>query len=332
MLIDNFLSLDSFWGIIMARVSVFHEYDIFDQSVGIAVADVANRHFIRVNEGISRTELFGNFTYSGIHIGGTLQSYQYFEGGILLARATNINVDYGRYNDLLFTGGAERGISYLLSRGDYIRMSSGDDRIGAYNGNDRLKGLAGDDTLSGGRGNDTVFGNSGDDQVFGNGGADLLRGGGGNDRLFGGSGHDRLLGQAGNDKLVGGGGNDRLNGGGGDDVLRGGVGSDFLIGKGGADRIIGGGGNDRIAGGAGDDVLTGGQGADRFIFNRGDGTDTIRDFQHGVDQINIGRGANSFSQLDISRDGFDTVIEFADVTIIVEDELPRSFSAADFIF
>lgn len=319
----------------MARLVVFEEFNSLELAVTqseTAVATVANRRFIRLVDGDGISEYFGNFIYERNTISGTLQAFQNFDGGILTGRISNINVDFGRYNAILDTGNVERALAHLLSRNDNIRLSSGNDKIEAYNGNDRLNGLAGDDTLSGGRGNDTVFGNSGDDQVFGNGGADLLRGGGGNDRLFGGSGHDRLLGQAGNDKLVGGGGNDRLNGGGGDDVLRGGVGSDFLIGKGGADRIIGGGGNDRIAGGAGDDVLTGGQGADRFIFNRGDGTDTIRDFQHGVDQINIGRGANSFSQLDISRDGFDTVIEFADVTIIVEDELPRSFSAADFIF
>ena len=40
-------------------------------------------------------------------------------------------------------------------------------------------------------------------------------------------------------------------------------------------------GNDQISGGNGNDILTGGAGRDQF--NCGPGTDTITDFQPGVD-------------------------------------------------
>ncbi|MCV9963080.1 hypothetical protein OIU34_14315 [Pararhizobium sp. BT-229] len=51
-----------------------------------------------------------------------------------------------------------------------------------------------------------------------------------------------------------------------------------IHGNGGANRIDGKSGNDIIWGHAGADILTGGTGADQFVFNTGDGKDTITDF------------------------------------------------------
>lgn len=80
------------------------------------------------------------------------------------------------------------------------------------------------------------------------------------------------------------GGDDRLSGGDGNDTLFGGLGNDVL--NGGAD-------NDSLTGGAGSDQLYGGAGSDLFIFSslgdlgRGATRDFIRDFEHGVDQIDL---------------------------------------------
>ena len=52
---------------------------------------------------------------------------------------------------------------------------------------------------------------------------------------------------------------------------------DLLIGTGVADRIDAQGGNDVIVGGAGNDLLDGGSGNDLYVFNLGDGVDTILD-------------------------------------------------------
>jgi hypothetical protein len=68
-----------------------------------------------------------------------------------------------------------------------------------------------------------------------------------------------------------------------DDRLKGGAGSDMLD---------GGKGGDLIQGGAGNDKLTGGDGADTFVFAKGDGKDTITDFdagKHGKDVIEFGK-------------------------------------------
>ena len=107
---------------------------------------------------------------------------------------------------------------------------------------------------------------------------------------------------SGGDKLIGGpgGGNDTLYGGGGNDNLKGGRGNDVLRGD------------------KGDDTLDGGGGADRFVFKRGDGSDTINNFNTGQDHIQIGRGASDFSGLTITQSGSDVEVTFANVSITLD--------------
>lgn len=107
------------------------------------------------------------------------------------------------------------------------------------------------------------------------------------------SGRDTFTGSSGRDKLDGYAGADRLSGGGGADVLWGSDGADTLNGDGGNDVLSGGGGKDSLFGGAGADTLSGGDGADVFILraaaeSRGTaGRDTILDFRHGIDKIDL---------------------------------------------
>lgn len=95
---------------------------------------------------------------------------------------------------------------------------------------------------------------------------DRLLGSGSGDILNGGQGEDTLIGDSGNDVLFGGEGLDSLSGDDGDDQMDGGTQ---------ADQLSGGSGNDTLEGGQGADVLNGGDGRDVYIFNRGDGRDTI---------------------------------------------------------
>lgn len=180
-------------------------------------------------------------------------------------------------------------VSFQVGGGNDDRLD-GDANAGAHT--DFLYGGGGDDRLIGGEGNDRLFGNSGADNLLGDAGADRLRGGGGDDRLTGGEGNDRLFGQRGADELIGGEGDDWLSGGGGGDVL---------------------------TGGAGDDVLRGGAGRDVFLFNEGHGDDRIVDFRIGFDIIEIGGSVAELSDLGFSQRGSDVLIDFADVTVLVED-------------
>jgi Ca2+-binding RTX toxin-like protein len=114
-----------------------------------------------------------------------------------------------------------------------------------------IVGTEASNTLIGTDGADAVSGAGGDDYVFGRDGADVIDAGEGNDYVFG--------------------GNDA-------DVITGGKGHDTLFGDAGNDMLIGDEGNDR---------LTGGAGSDTFSFRDGFGHDTVTDFAHGEDAIEV---------------------------------------------
>lgn len=151
------------------------------------------------------------------------------------------------------------------------------------------------DIYSLGAGDDLAQGSATDDQIWGEEGNDTLFGNDGNDQLTGGMGEDTLNGSSGNDILNGNTGNDILNGGLDNDVIRGDSGNDILLGDldddsnnkqgnynvnsnyGNMEPVYRLGGSDTLQGGQGDDVLAGGAGNDIYIFNKGDGIDTIID-------------------------------------------------------
>jgi Ca2+-binding RTX toxin-like protein len=168
------------------------------------------------------------------------------------------------------------------------QSSDGADVLSGGNGNDLIRGGSGNDRIDGGADSDTLHGDDGDDTAVGGSGIDSLFGGNGNDRLDGGSEDDRYVGgDAGNDTITGGLGMDRLYGGADADRLLGGDGNDRLFGGTGADRIYGDAGDDIVQGEAGNDYLYGNAGMDRFVFDPGNGADTIYDFTNDVDTMLI---------------------------------------------
>ncbi|MDZ4094339.1 MAG: calcium-binding protein [Paracoccaceae bacterium] len=86
-----------------------------------------------------------------------------------------------------------------------------------------------------------------------------------------------------------------MQGSAGADTLTGGAAGDLISGGGGNDLLQGGGGDDILMDGAGADILFGGAGADIFILS-GDGeADVIRDFQVGIDRIDLTDWGRIFS-------------------------------------
>jgi Ca2+-binding RTX toxin-like protein len=80
--------------------------------------------------------------------------------------------------------------------------------------------------------------------------------------------------------------------------------ADTLHGEAGADTLGGGKGNDTIYGDEGNDKLSGGKGIDTFVFENGDGKDTIRDFGNGADLIDFSGQFASFDEIiDAATDG-----------------------------
>ena len=83
--------------------------------------------------------------------------------------------------------------------------------------------------------------------------------------------------------------NDYIDGLEGADTLYGNSGDDTILGSAGNDTLYGGEGNDSLSGGAGTDKLYGGDGEDIFVYNNGDGSDTIADYKE-EDSIQIASG------------------------------------------
>jgi Ca2+-binding RTX toxin-like protein len=232
------------------------------------------------------------------------------------------------------------------------------------------------DQLYGNGGNDELYGSDGKDKLFGGLGKDFLSGGNQDDKLSGDDGDDKLDGGTGNDTLTGGAGKDILKGGDGNDTYiidksdtiveakKGGTdtivadasidlrkftfienleltGTKALngIGSTGNNVISGNDGGNTLWGGKGVDILEGGKGADVFQFVKGDGKDTIVDFQasgKGQDHIDLGDfGSNlKFSSLDIEKLGkHDVSIDFGHGDVLVlHDVNIRDIDARDFQF
>ena len=184
---------------------------------------------------------------------------------------------------------------------DRIHGKGGDDTIFARDGNDTVHGDNGNDTMGGGAGNDRMYGGQGDDLMYGGAGNDRLFGDAGEDMVWAGVGNDSVDGGVGNDTLGGGAGSDTLIGGEGNDVIYGGAGSDLIYGDAGDDTLFGGFGSDTLWGGEGNDLLYGGDGLDMFGFAGASGNDTIRGYEAGVDQLDIG---DQTYEVSVSDSGF----------------------------
>ncbi len=173
----------------------------------------------------------------------------------------------GEYNDNTATAGDD---AYFM---DYT--------YGNY-----MRSLSGSDTIYGGNQNDIIETCSGGNLIDGGDGDDYLRGQDDKDIIFGGNGNDTIKGEAGDDILFGGDGDDTIYG---DDTYK------FNVTN-----------NDIIRGGKGNDVIFSKYGNDTFIFDRGDGQDTIIESE-GVDTLFFGNDI-SWEDLQFTRDGDNMVI------------------------
>ncbi|MBS4773935.1 MAG: hypothetical protein KHX55_06650, partial [Proteobacteria bacterium] len=219
----------------------------------------------------------------------------------------------------------------LTNNGDTVYGNGGFDTINGGSGNDTIVGGKGNDSLSGSYGNDTYIWNLGDgmDTISDNEGENVIQLGGGislSDLTFSRNVNNLNIIVNGEENqgitianyFIR---NDRqkytLNFADGSSVNLAQVGltlqqgdsddnistmdyDDVIYGNGGNDTIYSNGGNDIIIGGKGNDVLYGSYGNDTYIWNLGDGMDTISD-NEGENVIQLGGGI-SLSNLTFSRD------------------------------
>jgi Ca2+-binding RTX toxin-like protein len=226
----------------------------------------------------------------------------------------------------ILTGDARIDLMEGTENDDFLFGMSGNDVLIGADGNDQLDGGAGVDKMVGGRGddlfivddvNDAVleFPDSGTDTVYTS--ADyalpsfvenaLLQG----NAVAGLAGNELVNFLQGNDATNG------LQGNGGNDVLLGMGGNDNLIGGAGDDYIDGGSGSDIIQGDAGYDLMMGGANDDVFVFNQGEETGAVLDFEgwyalhgdllefngYGTDATLTYTGAEGLWRIDYTHDG-----------------------------
>ncbi|TNC97038.1 MAG: Ig family protein, partial [Rhodocyclaceae bacterium] len=224
-------------------------------------------------------------------------------------------------------GGTENGDELYGTGGkDIIKGFEGADVISASSGNDTLNAGEGDDTLSGGAGDDVYVFNRGDgwDDIYqwnaGENDADTIRFGAGIAPF------EVMLGARGGEVVLQLGANRE-----GIQIVDGFEGvlptveftdgtvwdADYLraarthvIGTNGDDVLWGMNGNDTIAGFAGNDTLYGNVGNDVYVFNRGDGWDTVSQVMAGWDDVDAVRfGAGIFGEeIGVGRSGDDLVL------------------------
>jgi len=123
-------------------------------------------------------------------------------------------------------------------------------------------------------------------------------------------------------------GNDRIVGSSDSDMLYGGPGNDTLVG--------GNGWEDSLEGGAGNDLYIGGQGSDWFGAGRGQGRDTVRDFDANR-ELNDAKSQDYIAQYTddyvIRQRGKDTVIDWGEGDMLILLGVKRAdIDETDFLF
>lgn len=147
--------------------------------------------------------------------------------------------------------------------------------------------------------------------IYGRDFAETLMGGSGNDMIFGNGGMDELIGKSGDNKIYGGAQADRIMTGSGNDVI---------YGNGGMDYIDSGSGNDQVwLGGASDATV---------VLSKGEGFDTIVNYQAGSTRFKFAN-PGSLSYTD-STDGL-RISQGDDLLAVIQHRTTRDFGTPMFV-
>jgi trimeric autotransporter adhesin len=314
--------------------------EMFGGSGNDSIIASGDGNYLDGGDGTNSLQVTGNSNelYGGANDDTLLVSgdSNYLDGG----DGTNMLQATGSNNELY--GGADDDTVAVWGDSNYLDGGDGTNTLQAVGNNNELYGGAGADTLvavgsgnylDGWGGNNTLQAQGGNNTLFGESGDDILQATDGNNYLDAGDGNNTLIASGGGNTLIAGAGDDSLTAWGGSNTLSGGDGNDTLSasdynfdasgnlflftgnntldGGGGNDTLYGGSGNDTLIGGTGNDTLAGGDGNDTYVYNIGDGTDTIYDssangqintlaFGDGISLTNIVLGLGSL-KLDLGN-------------------------------
>lgn len=147
--------------------------------------------------------------------------------------------------------------------------------------------------------------------------------------IIGSSQFDSIEGSTAGDIIRGLGDDDLLFGLGGDDQMLGGLGNDLVSGGIGSDQMRGGRGEDTMVGGTGNDQMNGGLDADTFVFELGDGNDTIFKFE-AIDTIDMTLSGLEFADLTITQESEKVfLVEYGDQGDTISVQLKGNHSVLD---
>lgn len=215
------------------------------------------------------------------------------------------------YNNKLY-GDYDNNALYGGDFDDYLKGEGGSDTLYGGLGNDTLDGGANRDVMIGGKGNDTYYVGNATDKIieYEDEGIDTvlsdityqLKDNVENLTLIGDRADTRALGNNISNIIIANSVNNELKGFGGNDYLYGGAGNDTLY---------GGANDDTLVGGTGDDFLSGSTGSDIFVFNKGDGIDTVREYAGSDDTILLGDDISK-DTIAIYKDNEDLIIDYGD--------------------
>ncbi|WP_243375654.1 peroxidase family protein [Microvirga solisilvae] len=303
-------------------------------------------------------EADGMVTYSLQGVSSKL--FEINDGDIVLKRGAILDFETKRSHEITVVATSSDGETKhetfrfdLRNVGGTVKGSSKSETCRGTEEEDRIWAGRGHDVVVAGNGNDRVYGEYGNDRLYAGGGNDILSGGIGNDVLDGGKGIDRMWGGDGNDIYVVDHRHDRIyeSKGDGIDTVRAsvsyslsgthvekliltGLGDTYGYGNGLNNVLQGNAGDNVLNGMGGNDKLKGGSGADTFVFQKNSGTDTILDFRHGVDEIDVSRwsGVNRLSDLAMFQSGRDTIIVHRSDILVLKGVDASDLDSNDFIF
>lgn len=277
----------------------------------LTFTQMGNNLLIYLNGDKNQGIMINNFFYNDSYKIGEIH---FADNSVFYLSETGLTLDQSDRTDNMTINGTDYD--------DTIIGGSGNDTINAGDDDDVITGGKGNDILNGGYGRDTYIYNLGD-------GVDTINETRGNDKIKFGAGitlNDLKFTQEGNDlriiikndvnqniliksfynnvnyqveTLVFADGTTfnlstqglTLQQTNADEAIKGTSYNDIIYGNGGHDTINAGEGNDTLIGGIGNDILNGGNGDDTYIYNLGDGFDTISE-SGGDDKIVFGEGIN----------------------------------------
>lgn len=270
-------------GLISGRVNLYFGDDLFDGRSGVSTGpiDGGDGFDILVGSLLTRNRLIGGAGDDEL-TGGDAND-------VLTGGAGRDLIDGGAGFDMASYRDSAYGVEVVLGSTDYIFSNSDSDTLVSIEG---IEGSRFDDALGGTDSRNRLVGGDGNDLLVGFGGYDVLVGGAGDDRYRVGDEGDSVREDAA-------GGYDSVETTEVIAILADNVealylnrgGTQYGIGNASDNLIVGYGFVNVLSGGEGNDTLIGGSGQDAFVFGTAPAAtnaDTIRDFEHGIDRLQLG--------------------------------------------